>query len=156
MLALALALAASACGGGGDSATATTAAVTKAEFIKRADLICRKADAMQPREQDAFWAREGKRVRQLNPRQQQVEVLVAVTLPSVAGEIRQLESLQRPQDKIEKEEVDAILTGWKTTLRQAERKPYPASRWDLPAVDTFTPINKMAVRYGFNDCRDLR
>lgn len=140
------------CGGAGDSAS--TPPVTKAEFIKRADLICRRADVMQHRTLDALIAKDGKELNKLTPVVHEEKVVRVITLPSVRREIREIEALESPDGEGKK--VNAIIAGFNLAVRKGEKNPYSVAAWWQPAKDPFTQINKVAVRYGFNDCRDLR
>jgi hypothetical protein len=139
--------------GGADDSTAS-APVTKAAFIKRADLICSTADVMQPEEADAFAAKHGKETEKMTPVASEEVLVRGVTLPSVKGEIKEIESLEAPDG--EEKEVNAIIAGWRLAVRRGEKAPYSVTLWNKPAKDPFTKINKIAVRYGFSDCEDLR
>ncbi len=141
------------CGGSADSAAPPP--VTKAAFVKKADLICRKADAMQHDELDAYQAKHRKALARLSLVPHEEAIVKALTLPSVKGELAEIESLALPDG--EKRKVEAILAGWNEAIRKGERNPYSVAAWWAPAKkEPFHRINEIAVRYGFNDCGDLR
>jgi hypothetical protein len=150
--ALAIAVLASGCGESGETTAATP--ITKAVFIKRADLICREADETQPVEFKAYWAKHGKALKEMDRVPYEETTVRMLTLPSVKKQLRALESLKAPNG--EKGQVRTIIAGWEAAVRKGEKNPYSVSLWYEPAKDPFTKINKTAVRYGFNDCRDLR
>lgn len=142
------------CGGNDDRASARDEPVTKAEFIGQADLICRKADALQPRALDTYRSKYEKDLEGMAPVRYEETVVRDLTLPSVEKEIRELESLKVPDG--EERRAHAIIAGWKAALGRGEKNPYSVARWDRPSKDPFTGINRIAIHYGFNDCRDLR
>jgi hypothetical protein len=140
------------CGGSDDSTAASP--VTKAQFIKRADRICIKADNVQPRELNAYRGKYKKQLKKLGPVEYEETVVRDLTLPSVKTEIKELKSLKAPDG--EEKQVNGIIAGYKAAVRKGERNPYAVARWDRPAKDPFTGINKIVVRYGIIGCTDLR
>jgi hypothetical protein len=127
--------------------------VSKEEFIRQADLICRAADEAQSRTVDAYEEKH-KDFNKSGRRTYYTTLMKVVTLPSVKSQIRKLESLQAPAAEATK--VGAIIAGWKAAVKEAEKDVFAAARWWVPARNPFTEISKASLAYGFWDCQDLR
>jgi hypothetical protein len=128
--------------------------VTKEEFIRQADLVCNKGDALQPDELEAFVTKHEKVLERLAPVPYEATVAEDHILPSVKRQIRELEALEPPDS--ERKKFDAIVAGWNAAVRRGEKDPYSVANFWVPAQDPFTGINRTAARYGFNDCAELR
>lgn len=151
-LLLVAALLVAGCGGSSDSTASSP--VTKAEFIRKADLICGRADLEQPHEFEAFTAKYERELERMLPVRYDVTLTRDLTLPSVKKQIKEIESLRVPEGEAKK--VGAIIAGFKAAVKRGEQNPYFVQRWDLPARDPFARANRIAARYGFYDCEELR
>jgi hypothetical protein len=124
------------CGGGGDSA-----APTKAEFIKRSDAICKKANRVEVAGLRALDASNGSR--KSSPEEQ----LKVVILPAVRAEAEEIGALAPPQG--EEERVNAIVAAYERALVEGEKDI--ASLLD-GSSSKFEKAFKLAQAYGFKVC----
>jgi hypothetical protein len=103
-----------ACGSGSGSSSSTeTSALTKAQFIKEADVICRKADE----EQLEYLSREGK----AKPKPGLEELIVNVSVPPAEKEIKAIEELSAPNG--DEREVEAIIREFRQAVKKTEENP---------------------------------
>lgn len=151
LLAIAV-LAVAGCGGSGESIASLS--ITKAVFIDRADRICLAADAEQPREFDKFVAENKKELGKLKKVPHEATVATDHIIPSVKKQIRELEALKPPDGEARK--VEAILAGFRKAVREGEKDPYSIANFWVPAQDPLASPNKVATRYGFEVCNELR
>jgi hypothetical protein len=136
-----LSLSAIATGCGGSESTASES-LTKAEFIRAADAICRDADKAQEAELSAYVKK--------NPKAEaseagQVKLVAAAGLPSIRIEIEELTELAAPEG----EEVEALLKNMEKALEESEADP---SRVLDAAGNPFTAVEKQASKFGFKSC----
>jgi hypothetical protein len=134
------------CGGGDGGGTSS---VTKAEFISRADAICKKtitrreaavlALLKEQRERGEPTARE--------VQEQTEEVLLEVALPALSQLTDELAALGRPAGG--GNEVDAMIEAYRVAIEEAEAEP--AIFVDGEA-DPFAQPRKLAVAYGAKVC----
>lgn len=128
--------------------------VSKEGFVTQADFICNEADNQQPVEREAFEAKYEKDLENLALVPHEATMGKDLILPSVKGQIRKLEDLEIPES--EREGFEAILARWKEAVRKGERDPYSIANFWVPAQDPLAPVNKLATRYGFEVCSELR
>lgn len=140
---LLIAAVAGGCGGSGDSATAET--LTKAEFIKRADAICKRADAVQNKELRSYFAKrsDGNPSRTLNE-----EAIVKVGLPPLRDEASELDALPAPEG--DEEEIQAIVEGIEEAIEKSEKEP--GALVSSNSAGPFTAVGKLASEYGLKVC----
>jgi hypothetical protein len=127
------------CGGGGDSTSATEeGTLSKVQFIKMADAICRKADV----EQIEVLEQEGKAKRSHGLE----ELVVNVSVPPAEKELKGIEELQAPAG--DQQEIEAILQEFRRAIKRTEENPKAAMNSGLTAV------NQRAAKFGFKDCSE--
>lgn len=148
--ALAIVLLATGCG---ESAIGSFT-LTKEMFIREADQICFRADTVQPREFEQFTAENKEELDKLAPIPYEETMAVDYLIPSIKGEIRELEGIDVPVS--ERKEFAKFIARWKTAVREGERDPYSIANFWVPAQDPLAPVNKAATRYGFEGCNELR
>jgi hypothetical protein len=129
------------CGGGDDEA------VTKAEFIERADAICKKNTKERSDAYSAF-LKEQKTGRP--SKQESEELVVKVGLPAVQAELKSLSDLPKPEG--EEKKIGAILAALEKGVRKIEADPGKAIELSL---EWFRQFETMAVDYGFDECGNL-
>lgn len=128
----------SGCGSSGD----TTAALSKAQFIKQADAICRQAD----KQQNAALISAQKELKGKKQTQKEQEELVTdVGLPPIQEEAEQIADLGAP--KGDEDEIAAIVSGIEEAVDKAEADP-------SKALESFARVDKMSTEYGFKDCAE--
>jgi hypothetical protein len=123
--------------GGGDS----TSPLSKAQFIKRADAICERADAAQLKAAAATLS--GAQVRG----KAQIEKLVAsALLPPVRKETEEISALSAPGG--DEKEIDAIVGEFDQAREEVEANPAGVLKGSLGTT------NKRAAQYGFKACAE--
>lgn len=156
VLCLALGLVAQGCGSsdGSDSNAASgastqgeQAALTKAEYVKQADKICRDAVAERT---EAFLAKfralrsEGK---QMTP-QVEAKAVEEIFVPTMSTMVDELEALEPPAAQAE--ELEAIVASYRDSVELAEEDPenaLPPGLFEEPA--------ELARDFGFQWCAEL-
>jgi hypothetical protein len=129
--------------GGGESA-AETSSVTRAEFIKAADSICKRADEAQSAELSAYLAAYP------NAESSQVgtvKLVAAAGLPPIRSEIEELAELGLPQG--EEARVEEIIKGLEKALEESEAAPAKVLDEEN---SPFAPVESKAAKYGLKEC----
>jgi hypothetical protein len=131
--AAALALAIAGCGGG-------ESRLTKAQFIKQGEAICRQAAVEQAKIASHY---KGEVV------SGNFEAVTAVFVPPMKKELRRLEALSPPQ--ADEKEIGAILRAIESGVKDAK-----ADYLDLfvKETDPFIRANTLARKYGFKACAE--
>lgn len=136
---IALAWCVAGCGGGGST---TTAALTKAEFIKQADAICKKMDSSMP----SVIGRAQKEQEGVHASAAKVDEAIAIAgLQLVQREAEELGELSPPTG--DKATIAAILNGIDRAIVATEKDP-------TGAHNAFAEVEKMAAEYGFKECSE--
>lgn len=139
MAVMALTLGGIGCGSGGDSASKT---LTKAEFIKRGDEICRAAE--EKREQKiAAWKKEHNDP-VLSQRKQIENVIRAVALPPIREESEQLAALEPPSTD---QRAANLIASFARAVEEAEANPR-----SYVEGTAFSETKSLARKYGFKKC----
>lgn len=152
MLLLAVSLLALGCGGGEDAASskaAETRSLTKAEFLKKGDEICRKADITQDNEALAYRKKHAKELAKLAPIPAEEQLIVAIILPSIRQQTTDIEALGAP--KGEEKKVKSFFVGIEAGLKKAEKNPYHVE-WEYPSQNPFLRVDEALANYGFVYC----
>jgi hypothetical protein len=153
MAAFAAALVMAGCGGagGGDEAT-----LSKAEFIKRADAICTKADETQIGEFGAYLRAHPGTGQKFGQLKVQAKVLKAIAYPSILKEVEDIEALGVPTG--DEKTIDALIAAIKTATKEAEKDPRKSVA-ELPngknPTYSFRKVEKLGNEYGFNACDEI-
>jgi hypothetical protein len=150
LLAVAVALLVGGCG----ESSIGAVSMSKEEFVRHADFICAKADFDQPNEREAFMARYEDDLKGVAAVPYEETMAVDLIIPSVKRQIRELEALEPPAS--ERKELETLLAGWNKAVREGEKDPYSIANFWVPAQDPLAKINKVATRYGFESCSELR
>jgi len=128
------------CGGGSDS----TASLTKAQFVKQADAICRKVDKSQTAGLDKL-TKEFSDPTKITKAVQKTWILEQ-GLPSVQQEAEEIAALGAPSG--DEEQVAAIVKGIEEAVKKAEKDPLKSLE------SSFTGANNLAAKYGLKDCSE--
>lgn len=124
------------CGGG-----SSDPALTKAEFIKKADKICEKADETQGGEAIAY---------QRAHKDATTEKMVSVILlPSVLKQVEDIEALGVPSE--DEQTISEFTDGVRAAVKEAEKDPGSVTNDGGPFVE----VNKLAGEYGFKNCENV-
>jgi hypothetical protein len=135
---LALALVIAGCGGGDE-----TTALTKGQFLKQGNEICKQQT--EKRNAEIRKAIEGKDQTKLLPLAQR-EKLVLETLPAYAEVPKRLQALGAPEG--DEKEVEAITTAMEEAVKSVEADPKAA----LESTKQFFKASKLASEYGLEEC----
>lgn len=138
------------CGGGGGSGTGGTAnndTLTKAEFIKEADAICRAANDTVESEAEEFAKENGIDTEKPTTAQQE-EVVSRVVAPNIRRQGEEIGELPAPSG--DEEKVQAILSAVESGAEEAEEEP--GSLVKGTAGGPFAEATKLAHEYGLKVC----
>jgi len=128
--------AAAGCGSSSKTASTTTAAITKAEFVAKANAICGKADPVLSAAGSKLEAK---------PPKAEIEALVKGTyLPSIEAQITGIKALGVPAG--EESTVTNMLTLAQGDVEKVKADPA------LIATDVFADFAKVAHPYGLTAC----
>lgn len=152
---LAIAAVAAGCGGSDDDSTnagtggstnsdSTTAALTKAEFIKKGDAICEKENESIEGEADDF-AKENNIDTSKPTQKQKEEVIVAVIVPSLHAQSEEIAELGAPSG--DEEKVEAIIVALEDGTAEVEDDPSLVFEGE-----PLKEASRLAKAYGFEVC----
>lgn len=145
LLLVALAALIAGCGGSDDDT------VTKAEFIKKADAICKKTDQTQLGEFQAYTQRRLARLNRMSFKEREEELTSAVYVPSIQKEIKELEALDVPPG--DEQKVEAVFTQMKASLKEFAKDP--TGYLEGGPSDPFNKAFRAARDYGLNFCKEI-
>lgn len=154
--ALAVALIAAGCGGGGDDSssssssgggdsTESSSSLTKAEFIKQGDEICKEGDAAIEGEATEF-AEENDINTEKPTEAQQEEVIEQVVGPAIKRQSEEIADLGPPEG--EEEAVEDIVAAVGRGAEEIEEDPKAVLKGGNPLQEAA----KLAKAFGFKQC----
>lgn len=135
-----LMLAFAGCGGSDDEE------ITKAEFIDRADAICKENTEERSAAATAFIEEH----KGEPPKSAAEEVVLEVALPAVQEELDGLSDLPKPAG--EEERIEAILVALERGIERVEADPEKATQRSL---GWFREFETLAIEYGFDECGNI-
>jgi hypothetical protein len=131
-------------GCGGSDGDSTERPLTKAQYIKQADAICKKVDEKQHRVLAVYVKRHPK------PRPTQSAAIVAVALSPDKVGIEEIKSLNPPAD--DRHAIDSMLDEIDAAIKESEKHPTTV----LAVVHSpFKKVDQRAAKYGFEACSQL-
>lgn len=137
---IAIALIVAGCGGGGGSSS--TAALTKAQYVKQADAICKKGQ--QERE-----AAVNELAEEVKPGAEAGELpkagLVKAIIEPLGNMVDELAALPAPEG--DEEQVEEIVEGYKKPVEEIEAEESVAFNGAL-----FQEADNKALKYGIENC----
>lgn len=145
---LALTLAVAGCGGGEETASSAdddAASLTKAQFVKRGNAICRKAQEEVGNLNERAWKKYGPPT--ANPSQETLNKVALAMLPPKEKEVRLLRALGAPAGS--EAYVDAMLTAWEEGIKKGKKDP---AALQGGADWVFRKTYDMGLAYGLVDC----
>jgi hypothetical protein len=144
---VAIAVIAAGCGGGSDDSTETAVVLTKVEFIKQGDEICKKGNKQIEDEAEEF--AEDNNVDTSNPsKKDQEEVIATVVAPALQTQADELAELDAP--KGEEETTAAIIDALEAGAEELEDEP--ALLLESNAAGPLDKANELANKFGFKEC----
>jgi len=140
---VALAALVAGCGGGGDT-TDETVTLTKAEFIKQGDAICKKGNDQSEKEAEEF-AKDNDFTLEKASKEQLEEAVSEVLVPNLERQTEELDALGAPEG--DEDKVEAIVVALEDAADEVKDDPgvvFEGSVLDKPG--------KLAKDYGFKVC----
>ncbi len=135
-----------ACGSSNNSSTSTTAALTKAEFLKKGNAICKKGNQQINQAANQQFGTK-KRPKGPPSKSAQTKFATDAVIPSIQSQINQIKALGAPTG--DEAKVNAIVTGAQGALDQAKKDPTVLlSNGPGP----FKQVNKLTKAYGLTVC----
>lgn len=127
-------------GCGGDDETSS---LTKAEFVKQANAICKEGRA----EREDLFKTFTEEIKSGKATREDQESLVTVVLkPPYEKTIESLKGLGAPEG--DEKQVEAIIAAMEKGLEKAEDNPLVSLRTNIQ----FAEANSLAAKYGLKDC----
>lgn len=126
------------CGGGDDETTA----LTKAEFVKQANAICKEAE----KERLSLFKQVVATVDPDGTKQERDKALREVIVEPYEGAAQEIESLGAPSG--DEAKISALVDAMEASLRKVEKNPRLVGRTNIQ----FAEPNKLANEYGLTDC----
>jgi hypothetical protein len=136
---LGLSLVLSACGGGGS----TTATISKAEFLKQGNAICKNGNKQIEAAAEQQFPKSSSRPSQA----EQVKFVTQTVIPNVQRQIDGIEALGAPEG--DEATVEAITSEAQSALNEAKKDPNVMTG-DGPGP--FVKADKFANSYGLTAC----
>ncbi|HWO83525.1 MAG TPA: hypothetical protein VNM38_07030 [Solirubrobacterales bacterium] len=130
------------CGSGGGT-TESSGPLTKAEFIKQGDAICKKGNGESKAEVEEFADEKGFDLENPSKRQSE-EVVTEVLVPNLERQAEELAALEPP--KGDTKEVNAIIASLEKVIAELKKAPS-----NFGVVAFAKPI-RLEGAYGFKVC----
>jgi hypothetical protein len=143
---MAMAIVAAGCGSSDDS-TDTVVVLTKTEFIKQGDAICKKGSEQIEDEANAF-AEENNIDTNKPTKKEQEEVISGVLGPALQKQADEISALAAPDGDSEK--VEAILAALESGAEELEDDP--GSLLEESGTGPLDEANELANEFGFKQC----
>jgi hypothetical protein len=133
--------------GGGDDTTDETVTLTKTEFIKQGDAICKEGNK-EIQEGFKDYAEENDLPQDKAPSNDQgVEITETVILPNVKQQAEEISDLGAPEG--EEKQVDELVTALEDAVAEGEEDPESLFKG---STDPFGKVNRLADDFGFKVC----
>jgi hypothetical protein len=143
----ALALATVGCGDDDDDSSATTTtALSKSDFIREANRICKQQDRKIERASQQFFADAPPN--QEPPPKEVAQFGEKTVFPAIQAEIDRIEALGAPEG--DTEEVQKMLEAAKSGLAKLEARPSQLEKGGI--ASSFEEFQKLASAYGLDEC----
>jgi hypothetical protein len=130
--------------GGGDETTDETVTLTKAEFIKQGDAICKQAGDQSEKEAEEFAEENGFTLEKANEEQLE-EAVTEVLVSNLRQQAEDLDALGAPEG--DEEQVEEILVSLEGAADEIEEEPSIVFEEEV-----FDEPNELAQDYGFKVC----
>lgn len=148
LLAVAFAFAAAGCGDDEEDAASTTtaSALTKDQFIREANRICKQQDAKIERASQQFFA--GAPNDREPPPREVAQFGKKTVFPAIREEIDRIKALGAPEG--DGEEVQQMLEAAESGLSKLEAEPEQLEKGAI--ASSFEEFQKLASAYGLDEC----
>lgn len=141
---VALAALVAGCGGGDDTTDEATVTLTKTEFIKQGDAICKEANEENEAEAEEYAEENGFTLEKAS-KDELEEAVADVLVPSLEKQAEELDALGAPEG--DEETVEAIVTALEDSTAEIEDDPGL-----IFSGKSLEKANKLAENYGFKVC----
>jgi hypothetical protein len=128
--------------------TTTTSSLTKSEYIREANRICKKQDAKIERASQQFFADAPND--EEPPPQEVAQFGKKTVFPAIQDEIDRIEALGAPEG--DEEEVQKMLDAAKSGLAKLEAHPNQLEKGGI--ASSFEEFQKLASAYGLDECAE--
>ena len=133
--------------GGGDDTTDETVTLTKTEFIKQGDAICKEGNKEISKGFEEY-AEENDLPENKEPSTEQgIEITETVILPNIQQQAEEIRELGAPEG--DEDQVDELLTSLEDAVAEGEDDPELLFKGN---TDPFAEVNELASDYGFKVC----
>lgn len=136
---------------GSGGSTGDEVALTKAEFIKQADALCKKVDEREFGEYTAWIEAEKKALKGLSPDATTEKAIRVIFIPSIRGQIGEMTALGIPEG--DEEELEEFFDQVRVGLKKTEKDPLSAN--GTLEESPFYGAYKVGSAYGFKDCDEI-
>ena len=133
--------------GGGDETTNETVTLTKAEFIKQGDTICKEGNKEIQKGFEEYVEENDLPENKEPSAEQGVELTETVILPNVKQQAEEIRDLGAPEG--DEEQVDELVTSLEDAVAEGEDDPESLFEGK---TDPFAEVNEIATDYGFKVC----
>jgi hypothetical protein len=130
--------------GGGDETTDETVTLTKTEFIKQGDAICKKGNDQSEKEAEEF-AEDNDFTLEKASKEQLEEAVAEVLVPNLNQQAEELDALGAPEG--DEEQVEEIIVSLEGAADEIEDEPGSVFEGEVLEEPT-----KLAKAYGFKVC----
>lgn len=145
VLAAFVALAAIVAGCGGDDSD-TSASLTKAQFVKQADAICKKGNDKIEAEFESFVKENELGENEAPSKALQEEAIAEIVAPSVQEQVEEIDALGAPEG--DEEQIEEMLTAFEEGAEELEENPSSLNEGENPIAKG----SKLARDYGLVTC----
>jgi hypothetical protein len=132
------------CGGGDETTDSTTVTLTKAEFIKQGDAICKEGNEDNEAEAEEFAEKNGFTLEKASDKQLE-DAVGEVLVPSLNRQAEEINALGAPEG--DEDKVEEIVVALEDATEEIEDDPSLVFE-----EKTLEEPNQLADAYGFKVC----
>lgn len=148
---LGIALIAAGCGGSSNEEGTTTASLTKAEFVKKGNEICKRGSAEIEEAFEKF-AKENHLSKSKQPSKAEIEkVSESIIVPNIRSQVEGIKALGVPKE--DATGAEEVIASAEKSLERVEADPTLITE-EGSSKDPFTETNKLAKAYGLTACAE--
>lgn len=139
------------CGGSSGEESTTTGNLTKAEFVKKGNEICKRGNA---KIEDAFegFVKEHHLSKTKKPTKAELEeASETVVVPNIRSQVDEIKALGLPKE--DAQGAEEVISAAEESLEQVEENPILVTE-ENTAKDPFAKTNKLARSYGLTACAE--
>ena len=133
------------CGSSDDESS--TSSLTKAEFVKQGNAICRNGNTKIESEFEEFAEKHHLKKNEKPSEPVLEEATETILVPAISSQVEEIRALGTPEG--DEGEVDKILSGAEEAVEEAEEDPVAFAEEESPKL---TKVNEEARAYGLTVC----